>query len=177
MSLISRSMATVFRTYVKDQKKQQQLISNKHPNTSSKVMFWGCFTHEGPGALIPIKGMMNSDIYSLIGNKNRTPAEKFVSVWQRCVPTRPCTLPYMSKNYGILQQEEYSGTPLARQLTQHQPHWKFVVNLQKKNAKIGLFYKGENDFGPHWSMVSQWRNQEYLWEISGIHARSHQSCY
>ena len=28
-----------------------------------KVMFWGCFTHEGPGALIPIKGMMNSDKY------------------------------------------------------------------------------------------------------------------
>lgn len=32
----------------------------KHP---PKVMFWGCFTHEGPGALIPIKGMMNSDKY------------------------------------------------------------------------------------------------------------------
>lgn len=33
------------------------------PKYPPKVMFWGCFTHEGPGALIPIKGMMNSDKY------------------------------------------------------------------------------------------------------------------
>ncbi|KAJ4435632.1 hypothetical protein ANN_18248, partial [Periplaneta americana] len=33
------------------------------PKYPPKVMFWGCFTHEGPGALIRIKGMMNSDKY------------------------------------------------------------------------------------------------------------------
>ena len=33
------------------------------PKYPPKVMFCGCFTHEGPGALIPIKGMMNSDKY------------------------------------------------------------------------------------------------------------------
>ncbi|KAJ4450512.1 hypothetical protein ANN_01939 [Periplaneta americana] len=33
------------------------------PKYPPKVMFRGCFTHEGPGALIPIKGMMNSDKY------------------------------------------------------------------------------------------------------------------
>ncbi|KAJ4426509.1 hypothetical protein ANN_27323 [Periplaneta americana] len=33
------------------------------PKYSPIVMFWGCFTHEGPGALIPIKGMMNPDKY------------------------------------------------------------------------------------------------------------------
>ncbi|KAJ4450863.1 hypothetical protein ANN_02295 [Periplaneta americana] len=33
------------------------------PKYPPKVMCWGCFTHEGPGALIPIKGMMNSDKY------------------------------------------------------------------------------------------------------------------
>ncbi|KAJ4425709.1 hypothetical protein ANN_27905 [Periplaneta americana] len=33
------------------------------PKYRPKVMFWGCFAHEGPGALIPIKGMINSDKY------------------------------------------------------------------------------------------------------------------
>ncbi|KAJ4441738.1 hypothetical protein ANN_11596 [Periplaneta americana] len=33
------------------------------PKYPPKVMFWGCITHEGPGALIPIKGMMNSHKY------------------------------------------------------------------------------------------------------------------
>ena len=33
------------------------------PKYPPKVMFWGCFTHEGPGTLIPIKGMMSSNKY------------------------------------------------------------------------------------------------------------------
>ncbi|KAJ4433285.1 hypothetical protein ANN_15544 [Periplaneta americana] len=33
------------------------------PKYLPKVIFGDCFTHEGPGALIPIKGMMNSDKY------------------------------------------------------------------------------------------------------------------
>ena len=85
-------------------------------------MFWGCFTHEGPGALIPIKGMMNSDKYIHLLETRIVPQLRNSFLDGRCVPTRLCTLPYMSKNYGILQQEEYSGTPLARQLTRHQPH-------------------------------------------------------
>ena len=31
-----------------------------------KVMFWGCFSHEGPGALTPIEGMMNSETYKRV---------------------------------------------------------------------------------------------------------------
>ena len=34
--------------------------SFKHP---PKQMFWGCFSYEGTGCLIPIEGMMNSDRY------------------------------------------------------------------------------------------------------------------
>ena len=32
----------------------------KHP---LKMMFWGCFSFYGPGSLVPIIGMMNSDQY------------------------------------------------------------------------------------------------------------------
>ncbi|KAJ4446863.1 hypothetical protein ANN_13563 [Periplaneta americana] len=50
-------------------------------------------------------------LWKLDEGLNRTPAAKIISGWQRCVPTRPGTMPYVSKNYRILQQEEYSGTP------------------------------------------------------------------
>ncbi|KAJ4447111.1 hypothetical protein ANN_09111 [Periplaneta americana] len=48
-------------------RKRSEKVTAAHlhqaPKYPPKVMFWGCFTHEGPGALIPIKGMMNSDKY------------------------------------------------------------------------------------------------------------------
>ncbi|KAJ4440087.1 hypothetical protein ANN_08220 [Periplaneta americana] len=52
------------RVYVrKGSKKVTAAHLQQAPTYPPKVMFWGCFTHEGPGALIPIKGMMNSDKY------------------------------------------------------------------------------------------------------------------
>ncbi|KAJ4436473.1 hypothetical protein ANN_16504 [Periplaneta americana] len=46
-----------------------------------------------------------------LSGKNRTPAAKIIFGWQRSVPTRSGTMPYVSKNYRILQQEDYSGLP------------------------------------------------------------------
>lgn len=41
----------------------------KHP---VKQMFWGCFSYMGPGKLIPIEGMMNSERYKAMLEQNLT---------------------------------------------------------------------------------------------------------
>ena len=50
---------------------------------SGSVMFWGCFTSRGPGALVRIDGIMNSTKYQAILSENLVPSARKLGLGHR----------------------------------------------------------------------------------------------
>ena len=92
-----------------------------------KKMFWGCFSINGPGVLVPIEGMINSKAYlPIIERKVSTKLSKLhlQAIFQQ--DSAPCHKAKIITN--CFKKNENNSSGLARELARFKSYRKFVVD-------------------------------------------------
>ena len=110
-----------------------------------KQMFWGCFSNNGPGALVPIDGMMNAVKYLPIMERRVT--RELEKLGEGVVFQQDSASCHQAKIFQQQQQQQQwnRGFGLAWKLTGHEPNRKFMGYLQKRPDEIQLYHETEGN--------------------------------